>query len=120
MLNSQDPHAHRYSIVLGNPVSASAIITQEELRELARLQTICKKYKTSRQIVRKKLEQGAIIEPGPLYVEIFEYEFTSFSKATLCDHFGQDFFQWLKAEITPRIKFVMKLCGKMPPGPLDE
>ena len=96
------------------------VITQDELRELLRLQRQRDRYTQHWKSIRQRLLDGAEVEFGLRRVHIEERTIVSFSQHALEQLFGAEWVEEQREKIPPTIHQRMVLKDGGVPDPLGE
>jgi hypothetical protein len=95
------------------PNTQPATVTQEMLRDLQRLREGEKTLRVLRDEIRTSLENGALIEPGPLSAELVDLEQRRFTAAALEELFDADWITAIKPELpVTKIRQVHLVCAE--------
>lgn len=112
--NQHPPNSEGFALSQGDT------ITQEEISELVRLQQQSEHYARYRKSIRRRLLDGAHVQPGSRSVQILEREYVSFSRRTLECAFGTEWVQQLGERLPPEIRREMLILDHGVPDPLGE
>jgi hypothetical protein len=102
------------------PVEGENVITQDELRELLRLQRQQDRYTQLWKSIRQRLLDGAAVEPGLRNVRIEERAVVSFSQEALEQLLGAEWVKEHREKIPPKIHKKMVLDDRGALDPLGE